>query len=71
MRANQLGAHPFCQWPGCPRLAVDVDHIVGLTSGGEKYDPANLQSLCKPHHDAKTRAEAQAARHCDDDPAPF
>ncbi|MCU7531893.1 HNH endonuclease [Prescottella equi] len=69
LRANHLAEHPFCQWPGCRRLAVDVDHRVNLAAGGERYDPANLQSLCKPHHDDKTSAEAQAGRT--DGPPPF
>ncbi|WP_272818799.1 hypothetical protein [Prescottella equi] len=42
---------------------------MNLAAGGERYDPANLQSLCKPHHDDKTRAEARAGRT--DDPPPF
>lgn len=74
MRANQLEAHPFCQWPGCRRLAVTADHIVNIAAGGAKYDPANYQSLCKPHHDAKTQTEANARRRGgpgDPGPAPF
>jgi 5-methylcytosine-specific restriction protein A len=59
VRDQQLRDHPHCQWPGCHRLADDeVDHITPLAEGGERYDPHNLQSLCKPHHDQKTSADA-------------
>jgi 5-methylcytosine-specific restriction endonuclease McrA len=34
--------------------ATVVDHKVEIKAGGEPLDWANLQSLCKPHHDAKT-----------------
>lgn len=37
-----------------------------LAAGGERYDPNNLQSLCSACHEAKSKAEAAAARH----PAP-
>lgn len=62
IREQQLTAHPICQWPGCRRLATNADHIVNLAAGGERYDPANYQSLCKPHHDAKTAHEAAQGR---------
>lgn len=56
--ANQLREHPYCQWPGCHRLATVPDHITPLAEGGDRYDPANLQSLCDPHHDHKTTQDA-------------
>lgn len=59
MRAAQLEAHPICQWPGCTALATEGDHIVNVKAGGAKYDFANYQSLCTPHHEQKTRSEAQ------------
>jgi 5-methylcytosine-specific restriction enzyme A len=40
--------------------AAFVDHIQEVEDGGAFWDPANLQTLCKPHHDSKsaaTRAE--------------
>lgn len=70
LRANQLATHPFCQWSGCRRAAVEVDHVVNLAAGGERYDPANLQSLCTPHHEAKTQAEARGGPDSADD-CPF
>lgn len=38
-----------------------VDHIVNKAEGGTD-DPANLESLCKAHHDAKSQAEAVEGR---------
>ncbi|MGV0627196.1 HNH endonuclease [Mycolicibacter minnesotensis] len=50
--------HPICEWPDCPRLTDHVDHVVPLAEGGDRYDHANMQSLCKPHHVQKTTADA-------------
>lgn len=60
VRDTQLREHPYCQWPGCHRLADPngVDHITPLAEGGARYDPNNLQSLCKEHHKDKTTADA-------------
>jgi len=57
VRRNQLRAHPYCQQPGCMKLATQVDHITPLRDGGDPYAATNLQSLCKPHHSAKTARE--------------
>lgn len=54
--------HPYCEWPDCHRLMYQVDHIVPLAEGGNRYDPTNMQSLCKPHHDTKTTADAQRGK---------
>lgn len=61
-RAAKLRANPYCQHPGCHRIAAEVDHIVPLAEGGDRYDWANLQSLCDPHHDRKTNADAQRGK---------
>ncbi len=55
-RRQQLLDHPFCESEGCDRLAEVVHHRVDLAAGGAPRDPENLASLCKPHHDAITRA---------------
>ena len=55
LRAAQLAAIPYCEAPGCKCAATVVDHRVA--HGGSNalfHDPANLQSLCKRHHDSKT-----------------
>ncbi|MCY4065058.1 MAG: HNH endonuclease signature motif containing protein [Rhodospirillaceae bacterium] len=36
---------------------LECDHIKPLKSGGEPWDPANLQSLCRDCHAAKTERE--------------
>ena len=36
---------------------LEVDHVVPMWQGGEKWDPANLQTLCVGCHIAKTRGE--------------
>lgn len=40
------------------RPGVDVDHIVPLWEGGLD-DETNLQSICRRHHDEKTREETK------------
>lgn len=62
VRADKLAADPVCQRPGCHRLAVEVDHIIRVSRGGDRYDPANLQSLCLEHHQDKTLVEARDAK---------
>ena len=52
-----------CLNKGKPTPATQVDHITPKASGGTD-DPDNLQSICTPCHDAKTKAEtAQANGH--------
>ena len=36
---------------------LEVDHIVALMDGGAEFDPANLQTLCRPCHVAKTATD--------------
>ena len=62
--------HPVCAWPGCARRATVVDHIVPRSSARSAleleqltWDARNLQSLCKPHHDEKTRGEQGWGTH--------
>ena len=38
-------------------IATQVDHIVGLTQGGEAFAVENLQSLCTRCHGRKTQGE--------------
>ena len=42
-------------------LAIDsqvTDHIVQIIKGGSIWDSSNLQALCKPCHDKKSREES-------------
>ena len=41
---------------------LEVDHIRPLHKGGEAWDPANLQVLCRECHGEKTVAEIGAAK---------
>ena len=41
---------------------LECDHIQPLEDGGAEFDPANLQSLCRRCHIAKTTREAMASR---------
>lgn len=36
---------------------MEVDHKTPLHRGGDLYDPANLQALCRSCHIGKTAAE--------------
>ena len=77
LRRDQLAAHPLCWY--CHKIghitaADTVDHIT--PHRGDKalaFDPANLQSLCKPchdrHADAKDRGKTVAG--CDGDGLPI
>lgn len=65
IRARDRNSCQACGQPG-----HHVDHIIPLAEGGT-HDPHNLQLLCTPCHNAKTRTEAtrgkqrrtQRARH--------
>jgi 5-methylcytosine-specific restriction protein A len=57
IQANPLCAHCLAQ--GITQPAQDVDHIVPISQGGDNLDPDNLQSLCRPCHNRKTRAQAR------------
>lgn len=53
--AGYLRRHPWCAWPGCGRVATEVDHIDGLGPNGPRgYDEDSLRPLCHGHHSART-----------------
>jgi 5-methylcytosine-specific restriction protein A len=62
LRAAQLRDDPFCAWPDCDRFAEQVDHVIALALGGAKWERANLQSLCRRHHEIKTANDSVIAR---------
>ena len=66
LRRDQLRKHPFCEWPGCMRVADTVDHVVTIHEAPERaYDPTNLRSLCRSHHgmaEAEKRKSARSLR---------
>ena len=41
----------------CIHYGNEADHIQPLHKGGDPWDPANLQALCRRCHIEKTRAE--------------
>lgn len=58
-RAAYLMKHPLCvamlrDGRACGRPAKHVDHKQALNAGGDKYDEANLQSLCHGCHSRKS-----------------
>lgn len=62
IRARVLRANPLCVRcleQDVVREAVQVDHVIALTNGGEenKHDDANRQGLCAAHHAEKTRMD--------------
>lgn len=55
LRAAHLAANPLCVWcreEGRTTGATVCDHILAHRGDAALFfDPRNLQSLCKPHHD--------------------
>lgn len=43
------------------RGRLEIDHIIPIYQGGSKYDFANLQTLCRDCHFAKSSQEQAAA----------
>lgn len=65
IRSAQLRIEPFCRTcreSGKLVEATVVDHVIPISNGGESLELSNLQSLCKPHHDAKTRRDGREGR---------
>jgi 5-methylcytosine-specific restriction protein A len=65
-RARWLSAHPLCvhcEQENPPRVTAgaQVDHVIPLEDGG-RDDESNFQTLCKPHHDAKSQADRARRR---------
>lgn len=50
-----------CRAQGLVTVATEVDHIVPLSEGGGDNE-SNLQSLCKPCHDAKSAEDGERRR---------
>lgn len=52
-RGRYLQLHPTCE--SCSSsTATEVDHIIPMSSGGDKHSHSNLQALCKSCHSRKT-----------------
>lgn len=62
LRAAKLRTNPICEHFGCIRPAEQVDHIKPRAEGGtDAWD--NLRSLCVPHHQQKTSADAHRGKY--------
>lgn len=65
MRARQLEAEPLCRMHEALKQLVQAtvaDHIKAHRGDEELFfDPENLQSLCKPCHDAHKQAQEHNA----------
>jgi 5-methylcytosine-specific restriction protein A len=55
-RRRVLFDHPICAC-GCGEVASDVDHIVPVEQGGDRWARSNLQPLAHECHARKTRQE--------------
>jgi len=49
-----------CAAAGITRLGQMVDHIKRIRDGGDKTDPANLQTLCNLCHNRKRQQEGRS-----------
>jgi 5-methylcytosine-specific restriction protein A len=59
-RATQLAKCPCCETctkQGRTTPATVADHIKPVRLGGDFWDAANHQSLCRPSHQAKSASE--------------
>lgn len=45
------------------RSSLDIDHIIPVRMGIDPFEKANLRTLCKECHTAKTRLEKDAFVH--------
>ena len=64
MRAKLFQQSPLCvecERHGRVTLATQRDHITPLAEGGQD-DDSNVQALCEPCHEAKSKAESQRGR---------
>ena len=64
LRRAVLACEPLCRCceaAGRANAAAEVDHVVPIGRGGEEWDRANLQPLCRACHEAKSARENAAA----------
>lgn len=65
LRRLQLQREPLCR--AClandrTTAGTDVDHVKPIRDEGERWDAANLQTLCRSCHASKTRTETNERR---------
>lgn len=59
IRKARLARQPLCEdctVKGLTVIATEVDHIIPLARGGKDTDD-NVRSLCRAHHEARTREQ--------------
>lgn len=56
------GYRCMIQGQGCTQVADQVDHIVELANGGDKYDPRNLRAACAYCNQSRGAAFGNARR---------
>jgi len=44
------------------KTELDVDHIIPVRMGGKLFEKANLRTLCKECHKAKSKLDADAIK---------
>jgi len=49
-----LNKNPFCCVEDCGEKATQIDHVVTLRDGGERFDEGNLRAMCAKHHSQRT-----------------
>lgn len=55
--AREKGLCRQCREQGRTTAATQLDHIVPVFKGGDKYEESNLQPLCDDCHDDKTEID--------------
>jgi 5-methylcytosine-specific restriction protein A len=57
LRKLVLFEQPLC---ACGEIATDVDHIVAIEDGGDRWAQSNVHGLCRSCHSRKTNREVRA-----------
>ena len=60
VRLAYLSEQPLCEAclaRGRTKPALDVDHIIPISKGGERLDPSNFMALCRKCHNRKTHGK--------------
>lgn len=55
LRKVMLAKFPLCKI--CNKAANELDHIIPINHGGDRYNESNLQTLCKQCHSKKSERE--------------
>tara|TARA_R110000851_G_C13080364_1_gene565717 strand:- start:756 stop:1088 length:333 start_codon:yes stop_codon:yes gene_type:complete len=50
--------HPVCESDNCTQASYYTDHIIPISNGGERWEWANFQALCKRCNAIKTSKQS-------------